>query len=182
MMQTTAASNLSKLLLPILGSGLFLFAARRRGLSLREDLGLRVPRLAPAFGWYMLWLLAMAAEEAISLHFGFGKAKPWTGYTTGAILVRVAAIGVAGPIAEELAFRGFLLGWLQRRRLHAALAVVLVSLLWMSLHLHDDALTMAMIFFDGVLLGASRLQTRSLWMPIAMHITGNLYSIYHEPK
>lgn len=37
---------------------------------------------------------------------------------------------------------------------------------------------LAQVFIDGIALGAARINTRSLWVPVLMHIGGNLFAIY----
>ncbi|HUD72148.1 MAG TPA: CPBP family intramembrane glutamic endopeptidase, partial [Dongiaceae bacterium] len=93
------------------------------------------------------------------------------------VAIRILAIGIAGPIAEELAFRGIALWRLRTMRLGTAGAVVVTSLLWTALHFQYEPAVLAQIFLDGLVLGAARVRTGSLGAPIAMHVTGNLFSI-----
>ncbi len=78
-------------------------------------MGFRAPALLPAVSWFAAWLALTAAEEVIGRRLGIGLAKPWPAYSALVIVERILAIGIMGPIAEELAFGGMFLGWLRRR-------------------------------------------------------------------
>jgi len=84
------------------------------------------------------------------------------------------AIVVAAPIFEELFFRGFLLEGLRRSNLGDAGAIVLTSLSWASIHIQYGLYEIGTIFIFGLALGLARVGSRSLWVPIAMHMTANL--------
>ena len=82
----------------------------------------------------------------------------------------------ARPIAEELALRGFLLPWLRNTRLGVWDAIAVCAALWSATHV-QYAPALLLIFVDGLMLGAARHVCRSIWVPIVMHIAGNLFSI-----
>jgi membrane protease YdiL (CAAX protease family) len=84
------------------------------------------------------------------------------------------AVVIAGPIFEELFFRGFLLAGFRASFLGPIGAVVLTSASWALIHLQYDAYDMSTIFVVGCVLGASRLKTGSVLLPIGMHILNNL--------
>jgi membrane protease YdiL (CAAX protease family) len=170
--------TLAKAAIPAVAIGVILFVAKRRRLSFREDLGLRMPLLKPAVLFLFLWGGLVAAEELIA--GSAGQAKPWPEYTTGILLLRILAIGLLGPIAEELAFRGVLLGALRRTRLGIYGAIALTAAVWASIHMQYEPATLALIFIDGLVLGAARHYTRSLYVPIFMHVMGNLFSIWQS--
>jgi membrane protease YdiL (CAAX protease family) len=81
---------------------------------------------------------------------------------------------LVAPLAEEAFFRGFLFTGVAHSRLGPAGAVVLSSLLWAALHLQYDLYGMAMIFLGGLLLGYARWQSRTVYVPFAMHVVQNL--------
>lgn len=174
------STNLLKLLLPLVAIAVMLLVARKRGVSRQTDLGLIWPRPIWAVIWLGAWIILIAVEELISPWIGMPAAKPWAAFPWYLMVVRIAAIGIVGPIAEELAFRGMLLQALRKTRLQTWLAVAIVAAVWSTIHLQYEPLILAMIFIDGLVLGAARVQTRSLWVPIAMHIVGNLFSIYQS--
>ncbi len=122
-------STLAKALFPLIAVSLMLFVARRRGLSFANDLGLKSPSLTRAAWALGLWLLLVAVEELVNWRLGGPQPSPWPAYPAVIIVLRIFAIGVAGPLAEELVFRGLLLGLFQRGRLGPPGAIVLSAVL-----------------------------------------------------
>jgi membrane protease YdiL (CAAX protease family) len=90
-------------------------------------------------------------------------------------LVTVALIGLAGPLAEELFFRGFLLtalvGPLGRLRAAAATSVLFAAG-------HVDIGVMVPFFVSGMLLSWLYLRTRSIWPPFLAHAAQNLLALW----
>lgn len=167
-----------KLGLPVLGIVLMLAVARFRGVSWRDDLGLAAPLLPRAIGWLLLWAGLVAAEEWVGSLVGVPGPQRWQGYSAGDVALRVAAIGLAGPMAEELAFRGLLLHVLrQRLHLRVATAIIVTAVGWSAIHGQYGPAQLAIILLDGLVLGVARVHSRSIWTPIAMHALGNLFSI-----
>jgi hypothetical protein len=85
------------------------------------------------------------------------------------------AIVVAAPAFEEIFVRGFIFQGLLSP-VGAKATVILTSLLWALVHLQYDAVEVSMIFAAGLLLGYARLQTNSIYVPMAMHSLWNLSS------
>ena len=48
---------------------------------------------------------------------------------------------------------------------------------WAAMHVQYDWRTMAMIFAAGLVLGVAREKSCSTFVPIVLHVLGNLYSI-----
>jgi len=84
------------------------------------------------------------------------------------------AIIVAAPVFEELFFRGFLIEGLRRGNLGDAGAIVLTSVIWASFHIQYGLYEIGTIFIFGLAFGLARIGSRSLWVPIAMHMAINL--------
>jgi membrane protease YdiL (CAAX protease family) len=88
--------------------------ARRRRLSWRDDVGVRATPAGATVAWiaiYAAWMLGTNAA--------IGWRGPWdfTPWRNAPVLVdagRVFTVGILGPVAEELLFRGVLYGWLIR--------------------------------------------------------------------
>jgi membrane protease YdiL (CAAX protease family) len=173
-------STLGKVLLPAAAIVAMLFAARRRKLSYADDLGLKAPKLGVAALCIALWILLITIEEQLTGSIEDAQAKPWPDYPAIIIVLRVLAIGFIGPIAEELAFRGLLMAALRRMRVAAPWAILLAAALWSIIHLQYSPLLLALIVVDGIALGSARYFSGSLYVPIAMHIIGNLLSIYQS--
>jgi membrane protease YdiL (CAAX protease family) len=90
-------------------------------------------------------------------------------------LVTVVLIGLAGPLVEELFFRGFLMtalvGPLGRLR-----AAVVTSIIFAAGHV--DLGVMVPFFVSGMLLSWLYLRTRSIWPPFLAHATQNLLALW----
>ena len=81
-------------------------------------------------------------------------------------------VGVLTPIAEELFFRGALMGWMMLRRFPRWIVILLPALLFAVMHLNPVG--MLPIFFLALLLGYLRWATGSLWSSVGLHICNNL--------
>lgn len=86
------------------------------------------------------------------------------------VLVTLIAAAVIAPICEEIFFRGFLLQGL-RSVMSAPWAVVLSAFIFAAVHVQPGSFFL--LFVLGLLLGALRVSTRSIWPCIALHIANN---------
>lgn len=84
----------------------------------------------------------------------------------------IIIVGVLTPIAEELFFRGAMMGWMIQRGLPRWSVLLLPALLFTVLHLNP--LGMLPIFFLALILGQLRWSSRSLWPSVGLHICNNL--------
>ena len=167
------------LLLPLVAIAALLIVRRVRRFP-PDMLGLAWPRPLVFVGWLAIWIVWMAISELVGDRLGVEPPKPWH-YSAGMTLLRIAMIGIAGPIAEELAYRGAMLYALRvRAGLPPVVAFVIISIVWSVSHLQYDVTTLGMIFLDGLILGAARVQSRSTLTSGAMHVMGNLFSIYQS--
>lgn len=179
-MASLLLSTLLKVALPAATVGLVLFAARKRGVSWRDDLGFKAPQARTWLIWLLLWAGWLVAGEILIRNFGLEQAKPWPQYPALILLLRILAIGLVGPLAEETLMRGLVLHLLQRSRLGIVGAILLSSAAWAVMHYSYGLGTVLLIACDGMLLGLARHKTGSLWVPISMHVLGNLFSIYQS--
>jgi hypothetical protein len=163
------------------GAGLCaLFARLRRGIRVRDYLGLYRPGLRTAI-WFCLVLAAYAvASDLVTTRVMHQPLVPdvmvdlYRNARVPALLW--LAIVVAGPIAEEFIFRGFLFTGLlgvDRFWWRAVLAITATSGAWAMIHLQYDAYGMGVIFFGGIVLGYARLRTGSLLLCILLHAIMN---------
>ena len=173
-------STLSKLALPLLIITIVLVVTRVRGLSWSDDLGLNCPRPAVWAAWLAAWIVWMALGEVAISAFGMESPAPWADFPPLIVVLRIAAIGLAGPVSEELVMRGVLFDRVRRTRLGPIGAIVILSAAWAVMHYRYEPMTIGLIFADGLVLGAARHQSRSVWLPIVMHSIGNLFSIYQS--
>ncbi len=167
-----------KLLLPIAAAIFILIGARIRSRSWRDDLGIVRPVLKPAAFWFALYIVWMLTTDLVMHWRGPWNFTPWLQVPIAMVIVRVLAVAVFGPVAEELIFRGFLYSRLARTRLGAIGAIVSCAAIWAAMHYTYSAGMIAVIFVAGWLLGAARLQSKSVIVPILMHIVWNLYAVW----
>lgn len=101
------------------------------------------------------------AQEPIVPLFGSGAAS---------LLSMLVAVGIWGPLVEEIVFRGFLyLGLLGR--FSPTGAAVVSGLLFGAVHLQPLAFPLLVIL--GILLALLYHHSRTLWAPILMHVVIN---------
>jgi len=159
---------------PLCVAALFGIAKLKRGARIDDSLALLVPP------WRVLarWLGAMAvlavASDALSIALGKPVVPPfveqaWRSSSDKASLL--AAIAIAAPLFEELLFRGFLLGGLERWP--RGLAIAAAAGAWATMHTQYDLYGVLTIFAMGLLLGAARARTGSSLVPMAMHALAN---------
>jgi membrane protease YdiL (CAAX protease family) len=152
----------------------------RRSLTVKQYLGLNV--IAPKT--MLLWLGMVTLFALISDCLTRLLGRPLIPdfmvdvYTTAyfAPLFWIAIV-VAVPLFEEVFFRGFLFEGFRHSKLGPIGAVLLTSLAWTVLHVQYGAYELGTIFILGVVFGAARLKTRSIYPPIAMHSLFNLFAM-----
>jgi membrane protease YdiL (CAAX protease family) len=95
------------------------------------------------------------------------------------LALSLLAIGLVGPISEELLFRGFLLLSFARTRLWFWGAATISSALFAFAHAagNFDMLALAPYFCSGLIFSLALLWTGSLWIPIALHVMQNSINI-----
>ncbi len=89
-------------------------------------------------------------------------------------------IGIAlmAPFFEEIFIRGFLYtGWRQSA-VGVVGAALLTTAIWTVIHQQYDWFDLAWIFAFGLILCLAREVTRSLWVPIVMHVFNNAWATY----
>lgn len=84
----------------------------------------------------------------------------------------VAAVLFAAPIGEELAFRGFLYRTLELK-FGGIVAIIVTALGWAALHIQYSLTAILVIFAGGLLFGAIRRYSGSLYLTMVMHALWN---------
>ncbi|MFN8177519.1 MAG: CPBP family intramembrane glutamic endopeptidase [bacterium] len=174
------SSTLLKVALPVFAIVVALVVSRARGISATEDLRLTWPRPRVVLAWIAVWAAWCALGEVATRVLGLAQAQPWKEYAPLVVILRVTALGVLGPAAEEILMRGLVFFRLSRTRLGPAGAIVACAAIWSLLHLGYDAKTKGLIFADGIVLGLARHRSRSTYVPVVMHSLGNLFSIWQS--
>ncbi|GJG89783.1 hypothetical protein tb265_49640 [Gemmatimonadetes bacterium T265] len=171
-------ATLGKVLMPTAAIGVALGVARRRGMSVRDDVGVRPPPLGSAALWVAAYVVWMLGTDRVLHWRGPWDFSQWARTPLPVAVLRVLAVGVLGPVAEELIFRGVAYDRLLRAGVPVAAAVVLLAAVWSLLHVGFSAAVVGVVFVAGVLLGAARRQTGSVLVPIAMHVVWNCYAVW----
>lgn len=125
----------------------------------------------PVANWFHLDLGSWR-EESISA--GIKQAAEVGFISVGG---QILLIGVIGPIAEEMVFRGLIMGGISRR-LGTGVAIVMSALLFALFH--ADITYLAPLFVLGLVLGGLYGVFRSLWVPILFHIINNTASVLFD--
>ena len=124
------------------------------------------------------WILALAAIISWTLFIdaiGIDSIDPNDNVDEilgigGGLVLSVAIVGVLGPIAEEVFFRGFVMGGLKGR--FGSRGALLISAGLFALF-HIDPTIYVPIFFFGIVLGWLYLHTKSIWPSVAVHVVHN---------
>jgi uncharacterized protein len=91
-------------------------------------------------------------------------------------LVPGFALGILSSFSEEILFRGILFR-ITEEWLGSITALIITALLFGAIHINNPnssvLSTINVVITAGVLLGASYMYSRSLWMPIALHFAWN---------
>lgn len=154
-----------------------LFVRLRRGARVREYLALQSPPWRGLLAWVVLGLVVVGAMDLTSVLLGRDVVPEWwmgVWASAKAPLVLGFATVVVAPMFEETFFRGFLFRGLAESRLGVTGTILVTAAIWASIHLQYGAYEIAWIFVLGILLGAARHRTGSLWVPLAIHAAVNL--------
>jgi membrane protease YdiL (CAAX protease family) len=160
------------------GVGLILaFIKVRRGAGITEYLGLKKINWKTLLAVALITLLFVVATAVASyyLHLEGGDSQTMVDiYDTAVwpVLLWIAVVAFA-PFFEEPLVRGFLFEGFRRSRVGLIGAIFLTSLIWTSLHIGYSLYSLGTIFIFGLVLGAVRYKTGSLWSTMLMHALYN---------
>ncbi len=121
------------------------------------------------------WVLYVSTVTALGLDMLVPPSLPHELLGEGvARLLSIAGIGLAGPLIEEVFFRGFLLAALIKP-LGAVRAAVVTSAVFSGAHASVPVLIP--LFVTGLLFSWLYLRTGSIWPPFAAHAAQNLLAL-----
>jgi membrane protease YdiL (CAAX protease family) len=96
----------------------------------------------------------------------------------GGLFVVLVGVCLAGPILEEIAFRGFIFrGW-SESFLGPIGAILLTSALFGIYHTQYSWSARFWIFLFGLLLGTFRWRTNSTWLTVVVHSAVNTHALF----
>jgi len=143
----------------------------------RDELGLVRPPVGLSLLFLAIYLAWMFASDTVLHWRGPWDWRPWVEAPLPASAMRVLAVCLLGPIAEELIFRGWFFGLVQKR-FGTAPTILVTAVGWALLHFSYSWRVILVIAVDGILLGVARWRTGSVFAPIVMHALYNLYAIW----
>ena len=160
--------------------GTLLLLIHLRGLPLRPYLGLRPTTLKAvgfcvltvvgwmAIEWWLHWLVDPPVSQSLIDMFSAPAALP---------IIAVLVVVIA-PIAEEIAFRGFLWRGLIHSRLGLHGTVAVTTVIFALLHAFQYGwFELLLVGGLGAILGYSRHLSRSLLVPMLIHFLNNLVAM-----
>lgn len=151
----------------------------RRGLAIKEYLAFNKVRKSTLFKWIGVTLLFGILMDRTYHYLNLEVMPPVQiqSYRTAlyAPLLWIAVI-LAGPILEEIFFRGFLFTGLMSAPFGKAVALIGTSTLWAASHVQYEIHLMLWGLLFGLLLGIARISTNSTVVCITMHSFSNLLS------
>lgn len=159
------------------GGLVLLFIRLKATLPVGEYLGLRPVDTRTALIWFALLALLLVASDLLTYALDRPAAPEVMVElyrTSHFVALSWFAIVVAGPVFEEVLFRGFMFRGIQASALGNSGAIVITSAVWAVIHVQYDAYLIATIFVLGILLGIARAVTGSLYLVTAMHMATNL--------
>lgn len=156
------------------------FIRLKATLSVKEYLCLVPVRAKTALVWFALLGLLMIGSGLLTYALD-RPAQPeiMVEYYRTSRFVALAwfAIVIAAPIFEEVLFRGFMFRGIQASALGNGGAILITAAVWAAIHTQYDGYLIATIFVLGILFGAARAVTGSLYPAIAMHGVTNLLAV-----
>ncbi len=158
----------------------FFVAWLRRGATARDYLGLHRVQPRILLAWLAITPLLVFASDLVEPYLKHARGQDFTlGMYESAYFLPLLwiAMVIAAPVFEELFFRAFLLQGLRHSKIGTAGAVAVTALVWAVAHSQYSGSEIIEVFVFGVVLGAARVRTRSVYSPIAMHALANLITM-----
>jgi membrane protease YdiL (CAAX protease family) len=158
-------------------------ASRRRGWRVADYLALVVPTRGQFVFAFACTVPLLVVFDLLTYAVGRDIVPPFmsesykTAAASGSLMLFLVAAVVIAPVAEEIAFRGFLFRGLSASPLGIAGTLVVTSAAWALMHVQYDWLGIAQIFLLGLLLGWLRWASGSTVLTIALHVMANFIAM-----
>ncbi len=146
-------------------------------LSVEEYLCLVPVGARTALIWFSFLALVLIGSDLLSFSLGrpiVPEIMVELYRTSHFVALSWFAIVFAGPIFEEVFFRGFMFRGIEASALGNIGAILITAFTWAAIHTQYDAYGLVTVFVLGILLGLARAVTGSLYLTTAMHAVTNL--------
>ena len=152
------------------------FASMRKPLTVDEYLDLNVPSLKSMLAFLGLIILAMVLMESVNYFWDRPTPEFMTKVyaNTKNLPLFWIAVSVGAPFFEEFLFRGFMYKGIARSKIGVIGAIIITSAVWAVIHMQYGWFEIIAIFLIGILLCIAKIKSKSLYVPIAMHMLMNL--------
>ncbi|MFT4660974.1 MAG: membrane protease YdiL (CAAX protease family) [Patiriisocius sp.] len=156
-------------------SAVFLCVRFKKGSKIKDYLALNIPDIKQVLLWIGIMILFLFSFEYAAKFFPDLESdfmQKVMESTTKPVMLLIS-IGIIAPIFEELIFRGFLYKGLEQSRLGPHAAVWITSILFAIIHTQYSLSIVILIIPMALVMGYSRMYTKSIWTPILLHIFNN---------
>lgn len=129
------------------------------------------------------WLAVLAAFTALLAFVSWALSQESSEFmqriweSCDNIILLIIGIVIIAPIFEETLFRGFIFTGIQQSHLGTGVAIGFNSAVWAIIHTQYGAFDLISIFLLGILFSVARIASGSLFVPIILHGTFNLFAI-----
>ena len=149
----------------------------KKGSLLTEYLCIRPVSLRVFLRWIGFLLGLVVLSDLLTALLGRPIVPPFVSAayaTANPVWMIWVAFIVAAPLFEEIFFRGFLFKGLESSFMGPIGAVLVTAGIWAGIHLQYDLYGMGTVFCLGLLIGAARVVTASIVVPLVLHAVASL--------
>ena len=153
----------------------------KRGATISEYLGIQPICQGDVRKWVAVAVLIVGLFDGLNILLGRAVVPEFMSIAYSSadpVWLLWFAVVLAAPLFEELFFRGFLLEGFRLSFLGPIGAVLLTSAAWAAIHLQYDTYDLTVIFLFGCILGAAKLKTGSVLLPMGMHALTNCFATF----
>jgi membrane protease YdiL (CAAX protease family) len=145
-------------------------------LPFRQYMAVKRPALKQVFSWLFITVALVVVLDSLIYRLGADVVPEWSRtiwQSADSKAVLLFAVIVLAPLSEEAVFRGFMFKGFEHR--FGPLAAILVSAaVWSLLHCFQYGfIHVAYIMVLGIVMGAARWKSGSIFVPLIMHVMNN---------